>query len=305
MDRPRVGIVGLGNIAQKAYIPILTKQDHWELAGAFSPNSQKREEICGQYRMRSFSSLEDLSRECDVVFVHSSTASHYQVVSSLLKQGKHVFVDKPLAATTDEAEQLASLSDSKGKKLMVGFNRRFAPFYVKAKEQSESVDWVVMEKHRADSVGPGDFAFTMLDDYLHLVDTVRWLGGNQELKITDSFLKTNQNGQLLLAKHNYRVGDRLLTTAMHRQSGSNAEKLELMNKGSIMRVLNLNNLEIEKQEMVQNAFPPSWETILKTKGFQGAVEHFLMCVETDSKPEVDGWEALKSQLLVQEMIDNT
>lgn len=52
-----------------------------------------------------------LIQASDAVFVHSSTESHFEVVSELLKNGKDVYVDKPLAATVEEAEKLVELSE--------------------------------------------------------------------------------------------------------------------------------------------------------------------------------------------------
>jgi predicted dehydrogenase len=58
-------------------------------------------------------SLQDLARECDAVFVHTSTATHYQVVSELLNAGVHVCVDKPLAENVQDAERLIELAARK------------------------------------------------------------------------------------------------------------------------------------------------------------------------------------------------
>ncbi len=84
--RPRIGVVGLGSIAQKAYLPILSQAERWELVGAFSRDRQKTQRICQDYRMTSFSALDELAAQCDAVFVHSSTASHFSVVSQLIKR---------------------------------------------------------------------------------------------------------------------------------------------------------------------------------------------------------------------------
>ncbi|SDK48930.1 Gfo/Idh/MocA family protein [Sediminibacillus albus] len=301
-NKPRVGIVGLGNIAQKAYLPLLTKETNWELMGAFTPNRNKREKICRQYRIESFSSLKSLTSQCDAVFVHASTEKHFEIVSYLLSEGKDVYVDKPLAASLDEAERLAEVSDKRGRKLMVGFNRRFSPMYRQAKELSKNFAWLHMEKHRADSIGPQDFSYTMLDDYLHLVDTVRWLAGFDDLSVTEYFSKINDDGQLVFAKHSYVEKDRVFTTAMHRRAGSNLEKLEFVNEKSIIRVINLNTLQVEKDNKVSTLIPPSWETILTAKGFEGAIHHFFDSIEKDTVPATNGWEALKSQQLLHEMI---
>ncbi|PGZ15037.1 virulence factor MviM, partial [Bacillus thuringiensis] len=71
-----------------------------------------------------------------------STATHYEIVSELLKKGIDVYVDKPLAATVEQAEKLVELSEKYNRKLMVGFNRRFVPMYVAAKEQANAISWI-------------------------------------------------------------------------------------------------------------------------------------------------------------------
>lgn len=139
-------------------------------------------------------SLLDLARECDAVFVHTSTATHYQVVTALLNAGVHVCVDKPLAENVSDAERLIELAARKNLTLMVGFNRRFSPVYQDLKAQLGSAASLRMDKHRTDSIGPNDLRFTLLDDYLHVIDTALWLaGGNAQLN--SGTLQTNDQGR--------------------------------------------------------------------------------------------------------------
>lgn len=111
MNKIRIGIAGLGGIAQKAYLPVLTRTDNWVLSGGFSPNQEKARQVCDAYRFPLFPSLHELAEQCDAVFVHSSTESHFQVVSELLNAGCHVYVDKPLAASYEQSEALVSLAE--------------------------------------------------------------------------------------------------------------------------------------------------------------------------------------------------
>ena len=135
MRKLRVGIVGLGGIAQKVYLPILSQAKHWELVGAYTPNQQKNCLLCQQYRIVSFYSLDELAANCDVAFVHSSTATHHEIAEHLLRKGLHVYIDKPLAETQEQAESLVELAEKQQRTLMVGFNRRFAPIYQTIKAQ--------------------------------------------------------------------------------------------------------------------------------------------------------------------------
>ena len=138
MRKLRVGIVGLGGIAQKVYLPILSQATHWELVGAYTPNQQKNCLLCQQYRIVAFFSLDELAANCDVVFIHSSTNTHYDIAEHLLRKGLHVYIDKPLADRLDQAEALVALAEKQQRTLMVGFNRRFAPFYQTIKAQMPS-----------------------------------------------------------------------------------------------------------------------------------------------------------------------
>lgn len=113
MTTLRIGVVGLGGIAQKAWLPVLGAASDWTLQGAWSPTREKAERICKTWRIPYAGSLQDLARECDAVFVHTSTATHYQVVSELLNAGVHVCVDKPTAENVQDAERLIELAARK------------------------------------------------------------------------------------------------------------------------------------------------------------------------------------------------
>ncbi len=113
MNKLRVGVVGLGGIAQKAWLPVLGTSADWTLEGAFSPSREKAQRICDTWRIPYVDSLVNLAQTCDAVFVHSSTATHFAVVSELLNAGVHVCVDKPLAESLREAEQLVELAERK------------------------------------------------------------------------------------------------------------------------------------------------------------------------------------------------
>ena len=116
----RIGVVGLGGIAQKAWLPVLGAADGWTLQAAWSPGKEKALRICDAWRIPYADSLEQLAAQCDAVFVHTSTASHFEVVSRLLHAGVHVCVDKPLADKLNEAESLVELAARRKLTLMVG-----------------------------------------------------------------------------------------------------------------------------------------------------------------------------------------
>lgn len=303
MSALKVGIVGLGSIAQKAWLPVVTRTDGWQIAGAFSPNQEKARPVCDSYRIPLFSSLADLAAASDAVFVHSATASHYTIVDQMLRAGVDVCVDKPLAATLGEAERLVELADKRGRKLMVAFNRRFAPRYMQLKSALAQPASLRMDKHRSDSVGPNDLFFTLLDDYLHVVDSALWLSGGA-VRLQSGTLRTNDSGQMLYAEHHFSVGDTLVTTSMHRRAGSQRESVMAIDDGAVYQVTDMRDWQQEKAGQVTVDPIPGWQSTLEQRGFVGAAHHFIRCAENQTLPQVSGEQALLAQRMVEKLWRN-
>lgn len=300
MTKLRIGVVGLGGIAQKAWLPVLGNASDWTLQTAWSPSREKAEKICATWRIPYAGSLTDLAAECDAVFVHSSTATHYAVVSELLNAGVHVCVDKPLAENLADAERLVALAAKKKLTLMVGFNRRFAPLYRELKAELGAAASVRMDKHRTDSVGPHDLRFTLLDDYLHVVDTALWLaGGNAPL--SSGTLLTNDAGEMLYAEHHFTAGQLQLTTSMHRRAGSQRESVQAVTDGGLIDVTDMREWREERGQGVVHKPIPGWQTTLEQRGFAGCARHFVECIQNQTVPETAGEQAILAQRVVEKL----
>ncbi|WP_421589039.1 Gfo/Idh/MocA family protein [Rahnella aceris] len=303
MSKLRIGVIGLGGIAQKAYLPVLSHAENWTLVGGFSPNQQKAQTICDSYRMACFSRMDELAGQCDAVFVHSSTASHFEVVGQLLAQGVHVYVDKPLAAELEQAEQLVEQARKTGKTLMVGFNRRFAPLYRQLKDNMQSAASLRMDKHRTDSVGPNDLRFTLLDDYLHVVDTALWLaGGNASLE--SGLIQINEANQMLYGEHHFLCGETLVTTSMHRRAGTFRESVQAVTEGAVYQLDNMQIWREEQQDILTQLPVPGWQSTLTQRGFVGAIEHFVACVSNQTAPETSGEQAIYAQAMIEKILNS-
>ncbi|OAT35148.1 Gfo/Idh/MocA family protein [Proteus myxofaciens] len=303
MRKLRIGLVGLGSIAQKVYLPILSKATQWEIIGAFTPNQQKGNLICSSYRIPYFDNLASLAKHCDAIFVHSATSSHFEVINYLLNANIHVYVDKPLTEDIQQSEALIELAIKKKKKLMVGFNRRFAPFYQSLKQQNTGLSSLRIEKHRCNSIGPNDTRFTLLDDYLHVVDTALWIAGSQAKLVSGSIIETDKNC-LFYAEHHLQVNNCWVTTSMHRKSGSQQEQLTAIYQDVIHQITNMNTWHSENSQSSTIKSPNSWDSILLQRGFIGAVEHFIDCVNNDTAPITSGEQAIISQLMIEKMLAN-
>ncbi|NUL35496.1 Gfo/Idh/MocA family protein [Kosakonia sacchari] len=300
MTTLRIGVVGLGGIAQKAWLPVLGAATDWTLAAAWSPTREKALRVCETWRIPYADSLTSLAAQCDAVFVHTSTASHYAVVSELLNLGVHVCVDKPLAENLQDAERLIELAARKKQTLMVGFNRRFSPLYRELKQQIPQAASLRMDKHRTDSVGPHDLRFTLLDDYLHVVDTALWLaGGAAQLK--SGTLLTNDDGAMIYAEHHFSVEHLQITTSMHRRAGSQREWVQAVTDGGLFDITDMREWREERGQGVVVRPVAGWQSVLEQRGFAGCAHHFIECVQNQTVPETAGEQAILAQRVVDKL----
>lgn len=300
MTTLRIGVVGLGGIAQKAWLPVLGAATEWTLAAAWSPTRDKALRVCETWRIPYADSLASLAAQCDAVFVHTSTASHFAVVSELLTLGVHVCVDKPLAENLKDAERLVELAARKKLTLMVGFNRRFSPLYRELKQQMPQAASLRMDKHRADSVGPHDLRFTLLDDYLHVVDTALWLAGGR-VQIQSGTLQTTDDGAMLYAEHHFSADNLQVTTSMHRRAGSQREWVQAVTDGGLVDITDMREWREERGQGIIARPIPGWQSVLEQRGFAGCARHFIECVQNQTVPETAGEQAILAQRVVEKL----
>ncbi|WP_028551459.1 Gfo/Idh/MocA family protein [Paenibacillus sp. UNC451MF] len=285
--KKRIGIIGLGDIAQKVYLPLLSTNESVHIVGINSRTPDTVERIASQYRIKGrFDTVDGLlAEEPEAVFVHSPTETHYDVVMACLKKKVAVYVDKPLSYAYHESEAMAQYALDQGLVLGVGFNRRFAPLYVQARkwlEEAGGFDFCTVSKHRT-KLQKHSAKFTLYDDMIHMLDLMLWLGGDhfENLQYIES---KDEEGKLLFGTGSLvfpRSVDGLETIragqfSMARLAGADHEKLELHGSGRSAEVTNMESAVFsEKNSSPQSGGFGSWETIISRRGFTGAVHHFL------------------------------
>lgn len=284
----RVAIVGLGDIAAKAYLPVLAATAGVEVVPV-TRDATRRAEIAAQYRLPAgVATVDELDAPgvgpLDAAFVHAATSAHEDLVSQLLARGLPVFVDKPLADTSPAVERLAEQARMAGLPLMVGFNRRFAP-RVRAMAGADARTHVRLDKHRA--ALPDEVRRVVYDDFIHVVDTLRFLAPGQVEDVgihgaRDASGRLRQVS-LTLAGAGFR-----LEGTMHRDAGAAEEVLEVIAPGHTWRIEGLSTLDhAQDGRWVRHAFG-DWEPVLWRRGFPQMVGHFLAVVRGEAPaPDLD------------------
>ena len=129
--RVRVAVVGAGEFARLMHFPLLAKNPGVALAAIATRTALTGERLARQYDVPHLTTnVDDVLADdaLDAIVVTLRHHEHAKVVRDALRAGKHVFVEKPLALTATEVDEIAAAhAEAAGRVLMVGFNRRFAP----------------------------------------------------------------------------------------------------------------------------------------------------------------------------------
>ncbi|APU44194.1 MULTISPECIES: Gfo/Idh/MocA family protein [unclassified Streptomyces] len=270
----KVGCIGLGDIAQKAYLPVLTTRADVELhLQTRTPATLARvgdtHHVPAARRHADLDAL--LAQDLDAAFVHAPTGAHPEILTRLLEAGVPTYVDKPLAYEFAASRRLVELAEKREVSLAVGFNRRYAPAYTQCADHPR--DLIVMQKNR---VGlPEDPRTLVLDDFIHVVDTLRFLLP-READRTDVRAVVRDGLMHQVVLHLSGPGFSALGI-MNRLSGSNEEVLEVSGKDTKRQVVNL-------AEVIDHKGQPTvrrrgdWVSVARQRGIEQVVDHFLEAV---------------------------
>lgn len=131
----RIGMIGCGRIAQAAHLPALEKTDRLTLISVYDPSELLSSRVATRYGVTNSASLDDLlAADIDAVVIATPDRFHHQLGMAALAAGKHVLVEKPLAATVAEAEEMAELAAQHDLRLQTGAMKRHDPGIVFAHE---------------------------------------------------------------------------------------------------------------------------------------------------------------------------
>ncbi|GHB78223.1 oxidoreductase [Streptomyces cirratus] len=276
----KVGVIGLGDIAQKAYLPVLTARPGVELHLQTRTHATLRRigdayHVPAEHRHTGLDAL--IAQGLDAAFVHAPTAVHPEIVTRLLEAGVPTYVDKPLAYELEESRALVELAEARGAGLTVGFNRRHAPAYAQCADHPR--DLIIMQKNR---VGlPEDPRTLVLDDFIHVVDTLRFLlPGEADHIDVRAVVREGLMHQVVLQMS----GDGFTALGvMNRLSGSTEEVLEVAGQDTKRQVVNL-------AEVIDHRGQPTvrrrgdWVPVARQRGIEQVVDAFLEAVGAGRVP---------------------
>jgi len=277
----KIGIVGLGDIAKKSYLPVLSEKEGIELV-LCTRNTDTLNRLAKKYRIKETVNTVDelIEKGVEAVFVSAATEGHFEVAEKLLKNGINTYIDKPISMNFHETETIVKLAKESGKIVMVGFNRRFIPVVKELKEHGKATI-IIMQKNRLNS--PDYTRRFVVEDFIHVVDTLRFLMGTEVKELKVEYLK---NGQVLDNLIIQLVGDGCTAIGvMNRNGGVTEEIIEYMTTNDKYVVNNLvETTHFHNKEINVSKFG-DWEPTLFKRGFYQIVDHFIDCIKNNKTPE--------------------
>jgi predicted dehydrogenase len=249
--------------------------------------------------------------EVDVVFILSRNQHHAAQAAAALQAGKHVFVEKPMALTRDECRTLEDGVRQSGRQLTVGFNRRYAPYYVRMKQQLHGRTAPVVIGCRVNSPGiSGTYWMAdpaiggaILGEACHFVDLMYWMLESEPVAVTAFTLPTGRPHPVgennLVASFQFAdgsIGNLTYCTVGSRTSGG--ERVEIFGEGIGAATEDFTRLELRGS--VRRRRSKWWPD----KGYAGLVDSFVQAVRAGTPPPVTVRDGSRATIGCLEMLES-
>ena len=164
----KIGVLGAGHLG-KIHINCLKQIEKYQLVGFYDQDSNTATKVAADMGVKNYDSIDELIDNVDVVDIVTPTIAHFVCASKAIAKGKNVFMEKPIVATVDEANELVKLAKDANVKVQVGHVERFNPAFIAAEPYIN--DPLFIEAHRLAMFNPrGCDVPVVLDLTVHDID---------------------------------------------------------------------------------------------------------------------------------------
>jgi len=309
MKPVRVGVIGIGNMGWH-HARVLSLLKDAELVGVADPSPARGQLAVEQFGCRWFEDYADLLQEVEAVCIAVPTLLHHRVGMACFDAGVHVLIEKPIAATQDEASDLIRAAKQAGRLLQVGHIERFNPAFRELVKVVAGEEVVVLEARRhSPNPDRANDVSVVLDLMIHDIDLVLELARSPVVRLAAAGGRSADGPidyvNATLGFANGVVASLTASKMAHRKIRS----LSAHCRTALVETDFLNrSLQIHRRTN-QSFSADHGELLYRNDGFIEEVstspvdplvaelEHFLQCVRGEEKPAVDGPQASRALLL--------
>jgi len=166
----KAGVLGAGHLG-KIHLKLLQQSDRYELVGFYDADAAYAREVEKEFGYKYFESMDELIAACDMIDVVTPTSYHHETGVKVITAGKHLFVEKPITVTVEQADELITLSRKHNVKGQVGQVERFNPAFKSVRDRIANPMFI--ETHRLAEFNPrGTDVSVVLDLMIHDIDAI-------------------------------------------------------------------------------------------------------------------------------------
>ena len=166
----KAGVLGAGHLG-KIHLRLLSQSEKYDLVGFYDPDKDHAQLVAEEFGYKLFDSVEQLIEGVDIVDIVTPTLNHFECASMAIEKGRHIFIEKPITNTVEEAEKLQDLVKSNGVRGQVGHVERFNPAFTAVKDRIQNPMFI--ESHRLAEFNPrGTDVPVVLDLMIHDIDII-------------------------------------------------------------------------------------------------------------------------------------
>jgi len=166
----KVGVLGAGHLG-KIHLRLLQESKEYELVGFYDPDAINGKAVSEEFGYTYYDNLNRLIEAAEVIDIVTPTLSHFECAKKAMEAGRHVFIEKPITNTLEEAEALIALQQKTGVKGQVGHVERFNPAFLAVRDSIR--DPMFIESHRLAEFNPrGTDVPVVLDLMIHDIDAI-------------------------------------------------------------------------------------------------------------------------------------
>ncbi len=178
----KAGVIGAGHLG-KIHLKLLDQSTKYDLVGFYDSDPKVSETISKEFGFNSFPSMEALIDACDMVDVVTPTVHHFECAKKVIEAGKHLFIEKPITQTVEEAVALRELAKKHKVRGQVGQVERFNPAFMAARDKIDNPMFI--ESHRLAEFNPrGTDVSVILDLMIHDIDVILSVVKSKVVKVT-------------------------------------------------------------------------------------------------------------------------
>ncbi|KGP81302.1 MULTISPECIES: Gfo/Idh/MocA family protein [unclassified Paenibacillus] len=320
MSKIKVAVFGCGAIAERRHIPEYAANENVELVAFADPIVERAEKMAETYGGKAYSSYEELlaSEEVDAVSVCTPNYLHAPMAIAAANAGKHVLVEKPMAVTTEEGEQMIEAAKKNGVYLMVGHNQRLMPPHIKAKEILDSGKLGKVLNFRTSFGHPGPEGWSvdgaeswffrkeeaimgaMGDLGVHKSDFIRYLLDDEVSEVAGFIstlhkenTKVDDNATCLLRMKSGAIGTLVASWTQYR-AGDNSTVLWCENGVMKIGTLEGDEVIVELTNGTVETYKVGAMATNEKQVPSGVIDAFVESIVTQTPPSISGEEGLRS-----------